>query len=143
MHWFISYTWFNWAEINCRIAHNLGILLMNINCFANFFSSILVMSVLISICISDNKAGPVTWEAFSLAKRLFSSSLRWVDLFSHSPTLQGYQHIFPSCKQHCQIYLFSCKTQIELGIIILLTELTADDNNKLINGYQFSFFAYE
>ena len=33
-----------------RIAHNLGILLINSNCFAIFFSSILVMSVEISIC---------------------------------------------------------------------------------------------
>ena len=37
------------AETNCRIAYNLGILLMNSNCFAMFFSSILVMSVQISI----------------------------------------------------------------------------------------------
>ena len=37
------------AETNCRMAHNLGILLKNSNCFAIFFSSILVMSVQISI----------------------------------------------------------------------------------------------
>ena len=37
------------AETNCRIAHNLGILLMSSNCFAIFFSSILVMTVQISI----------------------------------------------------------------------------------------------
>ena len=30
----------NGAETNCRIAHNLGILLMNSNCFAIFFRSI-------------------------------------------------------------------------------------------------------
>ena len=42
-------TGFNGAETNCRIAHNLGILLMNSNCFAIFFSGILVMSVQISI----------------------------------------------------------------------------------------------
>ena len=29
---------FDGAETNCRIAHNLGILLMNSNCFAFFFS---------------------------------------------------------------------------------------------------------
>ena len=41
-------TGFNGVQTNCRIAHNLGILLMNSNCFAIFFSSILVMSVQIS-----------------------------------------------------------------------------------------------
>ena len=30
-------TGFNGAETNCRIAHNLGILLMNSNCFAMYF----------------------------------------------------------------------------------------------------------
>ena len=30
-------TGFNGAETNCRIAHNLGILLMNSNCFAIYF----------------------------------------------------------------------------------------------------------
>ena len=40
---------FNGAGTNCRIAHNLGILLMNSKCFAIFFRSILVMSVEISI----------------------------------------------------------------------------------------------
>ena len=44
-------TGFNGAETSCRIAHNLGILLMNSNCFAFFFRNILVMSVQISICI--------------------------------------------------------------------------------------------
>ena len=34
------------------IVHNFGILLMNSNCFAIFFSSILVMSVQISICVT-------------------------------------------------------------------------------------------
>ena len=34
------YTEFNGVETNYRIAHNLGILLMNSNCFAIFFSSI-------------------------------------------------------------------------------------------------------
>ena len=39
-------------RMHCRIiAHNLGILLMNSNWFAICFSSILVMSVQISICI--------------------------------------------------------------------------------------------
>ena len=33
---------FNGAETNCRISHNLGILLMKNNCFAIFFSSILI-----------------------------------------------------------------------------------------------------
>ena len=42
-------TGFNGAETNCRIAHNLGILLMNSNCFAISFSGIIVMSVQISI----------------------------------------------------------------------------------------------
>ena len=43
-------TGFNGSETNCRIAHNLGILLMNSNCFVIFFfSRILVMSVQISI----------------------------------------------------------------------------------------------
>ena len=42
-------TGFNGAETSCRIALNFGILLMNSNCFAFFFSSILVMSVQISI----------------------------------------------------------------------------------------------
>ena len=44
-------TGFNGAETNCRIAHNLGIVLMNSNCFAIFFffSSILVISVQLSI----------------------------------------------------------------------------------------------
>ena len=43
-------TKFNGAETNSRIAHDLGNLLMNSNCFAIFFfSSILVMSVQISI----------------------------------------------------------------------------------------------
>ena len=42
-------TGFNGAETNCRIAHNLGILLMNSNCFAIFFSGIIAMSVLIFI----------------------------------------------------------------------------------------------
>ena len=37
-------------KTNCRTAHNLGILLMNSNCFALFFSSILLVSVPISIC---------------------------------------------------------------------------------------------
>ena len=36
------------AETNCRIAHNLSILLMNSNCFAIFFSGIIAMSVQIS-----------------------------------------------------------------------------------------------
>ena len=40
---------FNGAETNYRIACKLGILLMNSNCFAIFFSNILVMSVQISI----------------------------------------------------------------------------------------------
>ena len=40
---------FNGAETNCRMAHNLGILLMNSNCSAIFFSSILVTFVQISI----------------------------------------------------------------------------------------------
>ena len=35
----------------CRIAHNLGVLLMNSNCFAIFFSGIIAMSVQISISI--------------------------------------------------------------------------------------------
>ena len=35
--------WINGAESNGRIAHNLGILLMNSNCFAIFFSRILVV----------------------------------------------------------------------------------------------------
>ena len=39
----------NGAETNCRIAHNLAILLMNSNCFAIFFSGIIAMSVQISI----------------------------------------------------------------------------------------------
>ena len=46
-----SYTcisWANGAETNCRIVHNLGILLMNSNCFAIFLSSIQVMSFKIS-----------------------------------------------------------------------------------------------
>ena len=43
---------FNGAETNCRIAHHLGILLMNSNCFAIFFSGIIAMSVQISIDIS-------------------------------------------------------------------------------------------
>mgnify|MGYP001793808821 CR=1 FL=1 len=37
------------AETNCRIAQNLGILLMNSNCFAIFFSGIIAMCVQISI----------------------------------------------------------------------------------------------
>ena len=45
---------FNGAEINCRIAHNLGILLMNSNCFAIYFSSILVISFEISISFFKN-----------------------------------------------------------------------------------------
>ena len=39
----VRVTGFNGAESNCRIAHNLGILLMNSNCFAILFSSILVV----------------------------------------------------------------------------------------------------
>ena len=46
-------TGFNGAETNCRIVLNLGILLMNSNCFAIFLSSILVMSVQISIADSN------------------------------------------------------------------------------------------
>ena len=42
---------FNGAETNCTIAHNLGILQMNSNCFAISFSSILVMRVQISNCM--------------------------------------------------------------------------------------------
>ena len=42
-------TGFNGAETNCRIAHNLGILLMNSNCFAICFSGIITMSIQISI----------------------------------------------------------------------------------------------
>ena len=43
------------CQTNCRIAHNVGILLMNSNCFAIFFfSSILVMSVQISTSTSRN-----------------------------------------------------------------------------------------
>ena len=41
-------TGFNRAKTNCRTAHDLSILLTNSNCFAIFFSSILVMSVQIS-----------------------------------------------------------------------------------------------
>ena len=44
-------TGFNGAETNRRIAHTLGILLMNSNCFAIFFSGIIAMSVQISIQI--------------------------------------------------------------------------------------------
>ena len=44
-------TGFNGTETNCRIVHNLGIMLMNSNQFAIFFSSILVMSAQISIWI--------------------------------------------------------------------------------------------
>ena len=40
---------FNGAETKYRIACKLGILLMNSNCFAIFFSNILVMSVQLSI----------------------------------------------------------------------------------------------
>ena len=42
-------TRFNETKTSCIIAHNLCILLMNTNCIAIFFSSILVMSVQISI----------------------------------------------------------------------------------------------
>ena len=42
-------TGFNGAETSCRMAHSLGILLMNNNCFAIFFTIILVMSVQIFI----------------------------------------------------------------------------------------------
>ena len=42
-------TGFDGAETNCTNAHNLGILLMNSNCFAIFFSGIIAMSVQISI----------------------------------------------------------------------------------------------
>ena len=42
-------TEFNGAQTNCRIAHNLGILPMNSNCFAIIFSSTLVISVQISV----------------------------------------------------------------------------------------------
>ena len=44
------YAMLDGAETNCRIAHNLGIRLMNSNCFAIFFSGIIAMSVQISIC---------------------------------------------------------------------------------------------
>ena len=40
----------NGTVTNCRIAHNLGILLMNSNCFAIFYSGIIAMFVQISIC---------------------------------------------------------------------------------------------
>ena len=46
---------FNGAETNCRIAHNLGILLMNNNGFSIFFSSILVMSVQISTWVKQQQ----------------------------------------------------------------------------------------
>ena len=49
-------TEFNGAETNCRISHNLGILLMNSNCFAIFFSGIIAMSVQISIWLGDGLA---------------------------------------------------------------------------------------
>ena len=45
----LAFDGFDGAETNCRIAHNLGILLMNSNCFAIFFSGIIAMSVQISI----------------------------------------------------------------------------------------------
>ena len=34
---------FNGAETNCRIAHNLGILLMNSNCFAIFSAAFYIV----------------------------------------------------------------------------------------------------
>ena len=40
---------FNGAETNCKITYNLGILLMNSNYFAIFFSGIIAMSAQISI----------------------------------------------------------------------------------------------
>ena len=51
-------TGFNGAETNSRIAHNLSILLMNSNCFAIVFSSILVTSVQIYISVSDQFSLP-------------------------------------------------------------------------------------
>ena len=47
-------TGFNGAETSCRIEHILGILLMNSNYFAIFFSGVLVMSVQISIIKSSS-----------------------------------------------------------------------------------------
>ena len=48
-------TGFNGAKTNARITHNLSILQMNINCFANFFSSILAMFryLLVSLVLSN------------------------------------------------------------------------------------------
>ena len=50
-------TEFNGAETNCRIAHNLGILLINNNFFAILFSSILVMFVPLSISLNQSFDG--------------------------------------------------------------------------------------
>ena len=65
---------FKGAETNCRIAHNLGILLMNSNCFAIFFQqhSTVVMSVQISIrSLFNYKQFGRKIVVLSLVRRLF------------------------------------------------------------------------
>ena len=75
-------TGFNGAETNCRIAHNLGILLINSNCFAIYFQqhssyacSELLMYVRININLSTCTTGSLALLAFVISGSQFFLSI--------------------------------------------------------------------
>ena len=59
------FPWFNGAETNCRIVHNLGILLMNGNCFAIYFQqhSSYVCSDIYKFCSKLDGLKAIPWTA--------------------------------------------------------------------------------
>ena len=65
---------FNGTQTNCRIVHNLGNLLMNSNCFAIFFSCIIVVCsdiyLLITARLTDKLSS--NWQ-----KTILSASFVW------------------------------------------------------------------
>ena len=101
-------TGFNGAETNCRIVHNLGILLMNSNCFAIIFSSIQVMSVQISV---------VNWILFKKKRVNQSINLKnnnddkKDNLNVHLPCLRGLHGFFNG---YLLLSLILCQITINL-----------------------------
>ena len=82
-------TGFNGAETNCRIAHSLGILLMNSNCFVIYFRRhVQFMSVHISIY--EYNLGFVRWWMAILEQVPDTYLYGWCKLFPLGILLQTY-----------------------------------------------------
>ena len=96
-------TGFNGAETNCRIAHNLGVLLTNSNCFAIFFSSILV------ICLFRYLFVAVDSCFFSLSLKSISccESLNTIVIFCHTICIKNV--VFSLVSHHFYVYQFLMK----------------------------------